>query len=185
MPCKVLVKAQTHGPFTKGFPVLVVDDGHEFGVMEGLPDFVVLRITDATKDQIDHFIQSWRTNFTHEVVVENDQGYRIKISVDPKVVTVFGADRGVKQDIIDILVNGYGANVVDVSLANYFVTVDIPKPVDLQLLKNHILDIFEQELDVRVHYFLDGDVDLAVAAGGQIELTKAQALAKVKNRLTD
>lgn len=185
MPCKILIRAQLAGPWQIGFPVLVVEDDHEFGIREALPEFVVIRITDATKDQVIHFIKKWKTNFTHEILAENVSGYRIKISVHPRVVSVFGQNQGLKTAIKLELVGNWGAVIFDAALDQQYVTIDIPKPVNLQALKVDILDKFEQDLDVCINYFTVADVDLVIAAGGYMEMNKAQALAKLKNRLVD
>jgi len=184
MPCTIAIMAADNPPWKKGYPVDVLDGSRDLSNWVN-SKFVQLFIPDAEKAGVEHFIQNWRTNFNHEILGQNAQGYRIKISVDPRVVSVFGLNKGVAQSVIDELTDNWGAVVFDVHLSNHYVTVDIPKPVDLQALKNRILDIFEQDLDVSLYYFTDADVDEAIAAGGKITMNKAQVLARVKNRLID
>ncbi len=88
-----------------------------------------------------------------------------------------------------------GCNVVSFTASS--MTVDIPKngvyqtanglsDLDyLKLLKSDFSDIFMTVLNVRRYYFLEADVDTAISQGGQITLTKAQALNKVQDRLDD
>jgi hypothetical protein len=187
MPVQILIKAADHGPYLRGYPVTIKDEPCEWGNNEGLPDFVILRVSDATKDQVEHFLGSWQKFFQFAILAENDLGYRVKIEVDPSVIsantTLSDSERNMtlRSDLKVYITSQVGISIVDWSLTH--VTVDITKPADLQAMKEDLYGVFAEQFDVRRYYFSSTDVDLAVAGGGSIELTKAQALNRIVDRL--
>jgi len=77
----------------------------------------------------------------------------------------------------------WGVSIV--SYDEYTVVFDIAKPVDLQALKSHVYDVFSERVDTRLHYFSGADVDLALASGGFLELTRQQVLNRIKSKLDE
>ena len=55
----------------------------------------------------------------------------------------------------------------------------------LKALKDDVVDKFSGGVDVRRYYFAHVDVDWALANGGEVTITKAQALNKIKDKLED
>lgn len=184
MSCEVLIAAVGKSGVTeKGYPWIIKDMPCSWGNKEGPPNWVILRITDANRAQVEHYLESWKKSFVHEILKETVEGYRIKVSVDPAFISASGANKELRAELKDDLVQTWGISIV--SYDNYTVVFDIPKPVNLQMLKAHVYDIFSERVDTRLYYFSSDDVDLALANGGFIELTKQQVLNRIKNKLDE
>jgi hypothetical protein len=64
--CEILIRAKDNiNPdpeldkmtYKRGYPVCVMPDGHSWGRAEGLPDFIVLKITDLSVEQAQQYIE--------------------------------------------------------------------------------------------------------------------------------
>ena len=181
MPCEILVRATNHpnGKWLKGFPVVVKDDPVVWGGQEGPPNYVKVRITDASAQEVENFLANWRNVIEHEIVAENDLGYRIRLSMSVRIAQVF-PERGMRQEIRNYLESTWGALLVS-SDANS-ATFDIPKPVDLQAVRRDLIDKFEEQIDPVRYMFSSADVDLALAQLGVISITRAQAMNRIIDR---
>lgn len=185
MPCEILIKAfYTHGSYKRGYPVVVKDVPCVWGKKEGLPNFVRIRITDATKAQVNHYVaEQWKRLFTYSIVNQNVLGYRIRIEVDPSVISASGLNKEVAKEIRDFIYEEFGGILVE--HGDDYAVFDVPKPIDLREAKETLNDFCEKVIDVRRWYFDDADVDQVVNAGGYMELTKKQVLNRIKDRLAE
>jgi len=189
MPVEVLIHAITHRKAQKGFIQTVMDQPVVWGRRETLPNYVVLTIPDATKAEVDTYTNNWVNTFSYELLGSNAAGRRYKMSVNPKVVTDFGIDKGFGIEIKNYVVSEYGAVLVNAAVNQEWATFDIPNPTAVgwtlyaQQIKADLLDVFETQVATRRYIFSPADVDIAVAAGGFIEITKAQAIARIVDRL--
>lgn len=193
MPVEILIHADTTTKNLKGFPQTIKDDEDlavsPWGQREGLPLYVILRVTDATKPQVEHFLGNWRKEFNYELLGQNAQGRRYRVSVNPNVVSVFGLNAGVRAEIRDFLVATYGAVLVSFEPGQASATFDIPNPASgtwaehVQKIRQDLTDKFEEQLDTRRYQFDPADVDLVVASGGKVTQTTAQALSRIIDRL--
>ena len=184
MPCEILVVAVAKPRITKkGFPLVIKDTPATWGTKEALPNWIKVRITDATKTQVQKYLDSWHKDFVYSILGENDQGYRIQLQVDPSLISVSGSNASIRPKLKDYLVRDWGASIV--SHTTFTATVDIPKPVDLREVKAGISDIFKERVSICRYYFSSSDVDFAVANGGLVELTKAQVLSRIIDRFKE
>jgi len=168
----------------RGEIVAYYDLPHTWGSKEGLPSYVHLTISDAMAEQVSNFLERWQIKFQHEILAENDQGYRIRVSVDPVWISVSDIGKaGMKLKMISWAENEY--NCQQVNFTNESMTVDVPKPVNLVKMKRDFADIFNQVLNARRYYFSASEMDKAVNKGGKITMNKQQALNKVIDRLTE
>jgi hypothetical protein len=150
------------------------------------PKYVIVHITDATLAQVKHYFQTWRTKFAYTILQENVAGYRIRVEMDPSVVSISGMNKNIKHGIKTYLVERWDSAVV--SYEDYEAVVDIPKVggvLDLAEVKADIMDKFQERFLKRMHYFTESDVDWAIAQGGYVEITKQQALTKIRSKLDD
>lgn len=181
---EILIAAKDFNTFKKGWPVVVKESPAVWGSNEGLPRFVILTITDATRSQVVNYIKQWPIKFSHEIVAENEQGYRIRIEVDEQYIDVSQrAKNKIKQEMADYLINEVEAVIVNWDDSQ--VTFDIAKPIDLQQLKNNFADVWDDVFEQRRWRFSEADVDLAIAQGGVITLTKNEVLNRIIDRLTE
>lgn len=192
MPAQLMIFARAkHDEIFKGVIVEVRDD-----IAPGshwLPDMVVVNITDATKAQVENYMEPWTRTFDYEILVENAQGWRIKISVNPNIRTELGIDKAFRDEMKDYLVNTWGAQVHEYDSVNHeYATLDFPKPLifipdstekTLQELKVDFHDKAEDAVSYRRYIFAESDVDTVISAGGYMDLTKAQVTSKVIDRL--
>ena len=181
MPAELLVHTTTHGSFLKGSICLIKDSPAVWGSMEALPDFVVVTISDATADQIIHYTENYKNVIDYALIASNASGRRYSLSVDPKIIELEGEDAGIKQEVRALLVDDYNAVIVSYDSVTATAVVDIPN-TDWALLKADVKDIFEQHYIDR-YVFSESDVDLALSNGGTVTITKAQALARIIDRL--
>ena len=180
---ELLIAAVDLNTQKKGEVVDIKPSLFTWGNKEGLPNFVQLSITDATREQTYNFFEEWTMKYQHEILNENDEGYRIKVSADPEVINTSGLSRSVIKLKMQNFLTKRGA--VSITVASGSITFDIPKPVDLAQLKREFADQYNARFDSRRYYFSATDVDNAVAQGGKITLTKQQALNIVVDKLTE
>ncbi len=184
MPVEILIAAHDLNHSLKGYPKNAKNTPCVWGMKERPPDYVILRITDADKSQVEHFLQQWQKTFVYEILNENEQGYRIRVKVDPDLVSASGMNKAFRADIKTHIVNEYNASVF--SYDAYEAVIDIPKPADLQRMKLDIHDQFAEVVDHRHFYFDSTDVDNALLQpGGIVEKTRSQVLAMIKNKLDE
>ena len=197
MPCEVLIRATSTDVRFKGDPQEVRDDSdlieRPWGGREGPPEFVILHVTDATAAQIQPHMDAVVNTFTYTIQAENENGWRIRTDIDPAIVELYGIDKGVRDDMRDVLVNDWGGVVFDYDNVNHtYAVVDFPKPLiyipdnvekTLADLKADVHDKFEGTVYRRRYTFSEADVDQVLGLGGYVDQTLAQVNAKVIDRL--
>lgn len=196
MPCEILIAAKDLNHSKRGYPKNVKDIPCVWGKKECPPGYVILRITDASADQVEHFMQQWLKMFSYQIVNENEQGYRIRITVDPALISASNINKELRAELKDDIQTTYAASIY--SYDGYEAVVDVPKPIvadagkktervlTLQELKAEIHDKFAEVIDHRFHYFDSNAVDYALLQpSGIVERTKVQALAMVRNKLDE
>ncbi len=180
MAVEILVHAFTHSKAQKGTPQTTRPAGFQWGNKEGPPNYIFVDIPDATVAQVEQYLGNWRNEFSYELLNQNAQGRRYKISVDPRVVTVFGLTKAIAKEVRDYLVDNYGAVLVSFDASQVSAIFDIPN-TDWQELKDKLLDQFELQLDPRRYRFPDATVDSAV--DGRVSMNKATAIATILDKL--
>jgi len=195
MPCSLLIRATTHAEAPtvgryKGDPQ-TLKDGDPWGIR--LPDFVILHITDATADQVRPHLDAIVNTFEYEIQAENENGWRIRVSVNPAITRDYGPDKGIRNDMRDMLVADWGSQVFDYDNVNHeYAVMDFPKPLmyiptneekTLLDLKADVHDKFETQVFRRRYHFSESDVDQVLGLGGKVDQTLAQVNAKVIDRL--
>jgi hypothetical protein len=185
MTIKLLVVAVAKEPFIRGEPVVIKESPATWGNKEGPPNWVRVIVSDATMGQAQAYLAPMRTVFEYEVLSQDDQGKRIKISVHPGIISVFGADKGMRAELYQYLQEAYGAqNVPAQSDPPLHYVLDFPDPdLDLQVLKAEFEDEAQEALAPHRYHFSDADVDYALAHGGEVTITKAQAVTRLIDRL--
>jgi hypothetical protein len=169
--------------YLKGYPVVIAEYPAGWGAGEGLPDFIQLTISDATLEGVEHFLNDWPLRYTHSIVMQNASGYRLLVEVDPDYISASNVGKDQIKNAMQEWVSQMGGTVN--AFSSNSMTFDIPKPVNLQELKADFDDKFKDVLDIRRYYFGADAVNAGIAAGGQITLTKAQALAKLIDKLAE
>ncbi len=181
MPCQVLIAATTHRKQTKGEMFAVRDEPVTWGTAEGPPKYVILRITNASADQVQQFLVRWKSEFQHSVSTNPDLSKQVTVSISQKILDVFGAIHGLKLELKEYLEDKWDATIISWSPTVREMVFDVPAGTDLAALKADILDTFEEQIGPR-WLFSEADVDIALGLGGFVELTKAQAEARVTDR---
>jgi hypothetical protein len=198
MPAYIDIAARDLTSYAKGDIVGIAIEGKQCSISPSNA-FICLIISDATRDQVHHYINQWTIDFRHVYVSENDNGWRYRIEVDPIYISASNVGKQeMKTEMVDLIENGEyweGCSVFKVKID--YITIDIPKngvyqtasglsDFDyLKLLKSDFSDVFRARLDVSRYHFSDADVDTVIADGGTIELTKLQALNRVLDKLED
>ena len=195
MPCEVLIRATTTAGRYKGDPQEVRDDSllvtRPWGMREGTPEFVILHITDAAAAQIQGYMDAVVNTFVYEIQAENQNGWRILVSVNPNITTLYGIDKGLRNEMRDYLVDNWGGVVFDYDNVNHtYAVIDFPKPLLFNAEEKTLLDLqadvhdkFVSTVFRRRYRFSDADVDQVLGLGGKVDQTLAQVNAKVIDRI--
>jgi len=184
MTCRLLIAARDMA-IPKGSPGTVRDYHPTVpGSPEQLPNWVSVIFTDCDKEEIKalNLRQQWFIEYKHEILNQNDLGYRIKTSVDDEFLDASGIAANVmKTKMMEFLQTEAGATSITFTTSS--VTYNIAKPADLPKLKSVFADKWNTVFSPRKLCFSESDVDAVIAMGGEIELTKAQFLNKLRNKL--
>lgn len=191
MGVELLIVAVAKDPYIRGEPVVIKESPANWGSKERPPNWVRVIVSDATFEQAQAYLEPMRTVFTYEVLAQNANGKRIKVSVHPGIISVFGADKGMRQELYEYLNTEYGAiNVPTKSDPPLNYVLDFPFNVhpdnpdlDLQALKADFEDKAQESLAPHRYHFPDSDVDYALDHGGVVTVTKAVATAHLIDRL--
>ena len=199
MACVLVVAARNLQVLLKGDPVEVFQLPRDapWGNMEGLPDFIRITLTDADKSQVTQYLFDWVVDFEWTIQSQNAAGWRFRVEVDPQYVSASGTGRDIlRQEMEDWVAEPYeaqgaGGTVVTISASQ--LVADIPKTglgaaEDLAKraeLKSRFSDKFRDTVLPRRYYFASSDVDTVIGNGGLQDLTRAQAIALLIDRLTE
>ncbi|KKM69809.1 hypothetical protein LCGC14_1447020 [marine sediment metagenome] len=168
------------GCYRKGDIVEIRPDGTPYGDAEGLPDFVVVKVTGVTKEQAIDYMQSWKRVIYVIVLEINLPVYEVRISTPIASVSEFDnltkekVKRWLKKQDADIL--GFGANYVDVKLI-------LRENKTLQEIKQDAISKIES-VKRRQWSFTEADVDWAIAQGGVVTISKSVAESKIYSKLS-
>lgn len=179
MTVQILVSAATHRKAIKGELIAIFDEPHTWGNREVLPDYVIVRVTGATKAQVDGFMKKWTQAFDYSVDPPVSGRKQITAVPSPNIVAIIGAQAGLKLEIRTYLEDVWGAIVTTWNSTQAIFTV--LEAVSNNELKLDVNDKFEERFGPR-YLFSEADVDTAVVNGGSIEVTKAQAQARIIDR---
>ncbi len=179
MPCQLLVAATTHAKETKGEILVVHDEPAVWGNREGLPDYVIVRISNAAAVEVNQYLVSWKTGFSHSVATLPNLDKQITLTINQKIVDLFGTIQGLKLAMKTYLEDRWSATVISYNSTE--AVFDVPGATDLALLKADLLDKFEKQFGHRF-LFDPAEVDIAVGLGGFVDVTKAQAIARIIDR---
>lgn len=176
------------------------DDGTPsppFGASESLPDYVRLRVTGVTKSQLDAWTANWNKTLNYTIVNQNASGWRVRMTVDPTLVSVSGDNQELRAGVKDAIQHQYGFSIV--SFTTTEVVFDIPKgPSDtivtplgtfdtLADLKADWNDKWEEIHQPRRWYFptaVMNTIEAAITGGADYyETTKAEAQGYVRDRV--
>jgi len=176
---EILVNAIAHRKAIKGQLIHIQDTPASWGNREGPPGYVIARVTGATKAQVENFLEKTRNvfNYSHTTALGVHQ---VTVSTTVPVISLGG---GFKLKAKEYLEDVWGATFVSWTPPNGPAVFEVSDNINLQEMKDDVLDKMEEKLGPRYH-FSSADVDTAIAAGGLIQLTKAQALNRIVDRIT-
>jgi len=265
--CEILIKAvdATHpdsdkdkrGSYKKGYPVVVKPDGWEWGNLETLPKFVIVKCPEVGVAAAETYMQQWNRSIDYEVVVHQvpTDGYRIRVyssnmsvsneggltkanienyltawgcvvqsftatdvTFDVSIELLVQSDKFYEKDNLTTTETAYdegtGVHRFSTDYSYYDINEWPPARVEARVEENggtvishdtengiivydigraDVLNRFKQEVKERIswtvyrrrYYFLEADVDTAIAAGGIITLTQAQLMNKLNDKLDD
>lgn len=187
MPVDLLVHATTHLKAVKG----TIQDARDvselsvrpWGRREGLPNFVRLRIRDADKADIIPFLAPVKNEFLVSQVANTSRRKIYAITIkDGRVLTKFGISKGTTLGIVEALNKSWSARFVSREPDNSRLTITALDTTAQELAKD-ILDIFEEVLLPRRFHLDPSDVDVAITAGGFVEMDVIQIIPRIVDGL--
>jgi len=158
--------------------------GNEWGGREGLPNYVHIDITDSTREQDSaFFLEQWEIEYKIEIQVDNPQLTRYLIEVAAVSISASGVGKDqLKSGMQQWAENQYGGTVLAFTPETF--TVTVPKPFDHDKFVSDFADIWNVIFDIRRYHFSQSDVDDAIAAGGLISYTFADATTRIIDKKT-
>lgn len=170
------------GVFAKGDIVCVTDAAlGPRGEKEGPPAYVVVYVTNADMDDVDRYYKTLEKYYDYSIVNQNTEGYRLRVEVDPAVISVNGLNAVLSDRIVPYVQNH--PTLVYVSHTDTEVVADRAKPADLPAMKEEFNALFASVSAFSQLYFSESDVDAALGAGGVVSYTKAQIIGKLNDKL--
>ena len=67
------------GCYKRGYPVVIMPDGHQWGRLERLPDFVVIKVPLVSQETIEKYIQPEKIQDGSEMVVYRRRLWKIRV----------------------------------------------------------------------------------------------------------
>ena len=198
MPAYLDIAALDFKDWKKGDIVGLAIEGKQCSV-DPTGRLVCVVITDANREEVQQYTEEWNMYFRHVYVSENDLGWRYRIEVDPVYISASGLGKDEVKDAMVYLIENdeYWEGSSVFKIRTDYMTVDIPKngpyqtasglsDLDyLKLLKSNFSDVFRTTLNISRYHFSEADVDLAIANGGRVEITKLQALNRALDKLEE
>lgn len=188
--CEVLIAARDLNHCLKGYPLLAKNVPAVWGTQEGLPDWVIIRITDTSADTVNDYFKQWHKVFDYDIINENELGYRIRVQVDPNVVSVSNVNKAIRAEMKAYATDAYDGELF--SYDDFEAVIDIPKPITLNgeattfaEMKEDLHDKWAEQVDYRRYYFSGTDVNAVISAGGLVERTKAQVQSAIIDKLDE
>ena len=99
------------GCYKKGYPVVVMPDGHEWGSSECLPNFVVVKCPEVAVDTARAYIGEWKDDFQYTVVSQSAAQGRYTVRVHELNMSVSGANKMTAGKVSAYLTKWGGANM--------------------------------------------------------------------------
>lgn len=183
MSVDLLVHATTHPKAVKG----TIQDARDvselsvrpWGRREGLPNFVRLCIRDADKEDIVPFLVPVKNEFVVSPKTNTGRTRTYDIIVkDIRVLTKFGNAKGATLALVEGLNNDHRAKFVSRELDNSRLTITA-RDTTPEALSDDILDMFQETLSPRRFHLDFSDVDLAITAGGFLEVNASQVIPRI------
>ena len=169
MPCELLIKAVDHGNYLKGYPIMVKDSPAVWGSDEGLPVFIRITITDKSAAELQKYLDPWPLKFQHEILSQDAESWRIKISVDPIYINASNTSADVmKTGMITFLQEEF-IQATGITFASDSITFTLQKTIDRETVKSMFADVFDDIFDIRRYYIKPGTVNFIVNNGGTYE----------------
>ncbi len=102
------------GCYKRGYPVVVMPDGQAWGTEEGLPKFVVVKVPDATVDQLRAYIAAWKRVLEFTVDSSDLPSDTHTVTVRATAVSVSG-EGAITRTMVENFLNRWGASVTTVT----------------------------------------------------------------------
>jgi hypothetical protein len=180
---ELLISARNSNNQQIGEVVATKGAGHIWGNREGLPGYIHLTISDSTPGKDHGRARGWIIFYEHTIQSENPVRYRLRTQVHPQAVSA--SDEGAVDNfdaIMDWAERIYAATSVSIAPTNML--YDLPKPADLAQFNIDLADNFDHQHNPRHDFLSQSFVDQAIAAGGELTMTDAQADAAFIDKLT-
>jgi hypothetical protein len=170
-----------------------IREDNVFGSKEGLPNWLQVEISDATKVQVESYLEGWQIEYEFTVFNQDAEYWFVRVEVDPAYITASGKGKNeLKSEMVVMLEQPDGPYFAIVDLIQVDkIEVRLPKsqfPVqqDLAPLKAQFNADFRFILELKRYYFDHALVDETVDSpyNGIRTVTTAQALNNLYDKIT-
>lgn len=182
MTIDAMISVFTTDKLLKGQIVVIKDHPAVWGGKERLPNYVHAIITGTTAEDALTWMQKAKNAFTYSAVTAGGI-HTVDISVSDAILAIGNGFKAEMRELILADYAEYEAALISWTPPNGPATFTFLDTLVLQDLKDDLLDKFEDSIGPR-YLFPETDVDTVVSAGGEVEITKAQALNRIIDRYT-
>lgn len=187
MAVEILLHAFTHDKALKGTPVVVKCCSQlsisPWGTREGLPNYVVLEVTDIEKEDCLFCMDAVKRLITCELVSSNILGRRYKLSVDPRIPAKLGVDAAFGDALLYYIQDEYSGANVSWNPEIGECVFDIPHQDNWTTFENKMESMFKENLMVNRYHFPEADVDTIIANGGKLTEDSSGIYSRLIDRL--
>jgi hypothetical protein len=171
---QLLVRAVSNGEWTKGTPVDTMDLPNYQGII--LPEFILLDVTDATREQLSIYIDQWRADYK---TTETAVGTIRSIQIAPEQAAS-GPEINQSEVLLGNIATG---EVTERGRSNPDASVDADVQLEntVQALDSELNDKYWRLVQVRHWFFTEAFVDTVIGEGGTRVMTLAQLQAEVQD----
>ena len=185
MAVELLVHVRDHSKAQKGFVQTVKGvtglSTHRWGRKEGLPNYVVIRLSDVGVDDVSEYTKPWLNKVTFRLSSQDALKRRYIFTIAKSLIAEFGASKGITPEMIQYLIQNAGATQTAVTSDRSILTLDLPQNKSDKALVD-VQDLFEEQVSPRRFKLAVSDVDAALANGGRLIATFADVNSRKVDR---
>ena len=170
--------------YKKGDLIEILNDGQFAGkkVEPNSPEydgtFVIVNVPDITREQASAYRKKWKIKLDYEILVSNAQGFRIRAFVTNPGVSGLG---NLTKEKIQNVLDRYGGVVKSFAPNEVIFDVSNEDAPDLKMFVKEWVE--SQTLRKSQFYINESEIDTIIASGGEVTITKATLLTKIRNKL--
>ncbi len=168
--------------YRKGDLVVVMPNGHKWGNEERPPKFVIVKVPDLNVEVARNYITNWERKCSLILVTHDTKNDTYDVEIVGDLVSPSNVGQITKEEVLEkckkfnITILAHGPN---------YVKVRIQGTNNFNKLKERKDEILAKIIRRRRFHLTEAQVDYILNHGGVLEIDKAIALQKIKDKVKD